>query len=107
VDAIVSCDQLPSLHNRARVMGCLYVLEGSTLGGQAIKRLLMDRFGTSVAEALAFFGSYGSEVGALWRGFLGCLETSGQQGDADDAANAATETFHMLESWLHQREVLS
>lgn len=107
VEALPSCDWLPSVHNQARVLGCLYVLEGSTLGGQVVQRLLVDRFGAAVADALSFFSSYGSQVGTRWRSFLGCLEASGHDDSPDEAEKAAADTFRLLEIWLQQREVLT
>ena len=107
VDALVSCSRLPSLDHPARALGCLYVLEGSTLGGQVVQRLLVERFGMAVADALSFFRSYGTEVGKHWRSFLGCLEALGPGPDAGEAERAAIETFDLLENWLQQREVLS
>ena len=36
---------MPPIHNLESALGCLYVLEGSTLGGQVIGRELARRFG--------------------------------------------------------------
>jgi heme oxygenase len=103
IDGLLDCDHLPTVDTPARAMGCLYVLEGSTLGGQVVQRILCDRLGESVRDALAFFRSYGPNVGPRWRRFLACLEGTT---DPDEAEVAALETFDALESWLGRRRLL-
>lgn len=106
IDALPPCGGLPALHERGRVLGCLYVLEGSTLGGQVVQRLLGQRLGADAGGALAFFGSYGPEVGARWRGFLRCLDAAPDAPLAEAAEQGAIDTFHALETWLQQRKAL-
>lgn len=53
----------------ASVLGYLYVLEGSTLGGAVLRPQLAEAFGLSGGEGLAYISSYGREVRERWRGF--------------------------------------
>ena len=53
----------------AEGIGCLYVLEGSTLGGQFILRALQERLGLSPDREARFFASYGKHVGSMWKSF--------------------------------------
>ena len=101
-----ACTDLPGVATRARALGCLYVLEGSTLGGQVLQRMVAARFGAPVADALRFLRSYGQEVGARWRSFLCCLEGLPHGPPAAQAEAAARETFIALESWLERQKVL-
>lgn len=75
-------------------LGSLYVLEGSTLGGQLIAR--------RVAATLGFDGryhsAYGSAAGAMWRGFQAYLLK--QARDEDVVVNSARRTFGDLHWWL-------
>jgi heme oxygenase len=57
--------------NRAEALGMLYVLEGSTLGGRLILRMLAAR-GIEDPD-LAFLDPYGAETGRRWRSFLSVL----------------------------------
>ena len=66
------CEDLPSVGGMGHAWGCLYVLEGSTLGGQHISRML-DQRGVKV-DTSHFFRSYGTEVSSKWKSFLGLLD---------------------------------
>ena len=65
----------PRALTAAEALGALYVIEGSTLGGQIILRSLQ---GTDF-EALAtrFFNAYGPRTGAMWKEFCAALEAFG------------------------------
>jgi heme oxygenase (biliverdin-IX-beta and delta-forming) len=106
IEALPICDRLPAVETPSRALGCLYVVEGSTLGGQVVQRLLFDSLGAAVADALAFFRSYGTEVGTRWRGFLVCLEALKDDKEAEEAKLTAVDTFRALENWLDERGVL-
>jgi heme oxygenase len=106
IERLQACERLPAVETPPRALGCLYVLEGSTLGGQVVQRLLLERLGPPVAAALSFFRSYGHEVGARWRSFLSCLESLQDHQAAEEAELAAVDTFSALEGWLQQQWVL-
>lgn len=106
IESLPTCDRLPELETPPLALGCLYVLEGSTLGGQVVQRLLSERLGAPVAGAVSFFRSYGRDVGVRWRSFLGCLEGLRDADSAAEAEQGALSTFHALETWLEQRKVL-
>lgn len=55
----------------AEAMGMLYVLEGSTLGAQVIRRELA-RQGADL-KGLSFLDPYGPRTGAMWKSFLTVL----------------------------------
>jgi len=95
------CAALPALATEAEGLGCLYVVEGSTLGGQVIKRQLQKSLGLSAGSGVAFFSGYGAETAARWKSF-GCgLEEAAARLDQDDAIIAgANETFRTLGIWL-------
>ncbi len=57
------CRDTPALDNFAQVIGCMYVLEGATLGGQIIGRHLREKLNLCPANGAAFFNSYGEQVG--------------------------------------------
>jgi len=56
-------------------LGCLYVLEGSTLGGQIITRYIRERLPYTSRHGCAFFSSYGAETARRWRIFLEAIES--------------------------------
>ena len=82
-------------------LGILYVLEGSTLGGQFIMRRLAGRFCVSPVFGGRFFSSYGPRVGSMWRCYVDVIERAGRTSDAADAIErSAVLAFQTFESWL-------
>lgn len=101
------CEALPRLDSVARVAGCLYVLEGSRLGGQVIARTLRARLGLEASSGAAFYASEGEDTGARWRAVLAWLEEVTGTGDArDELVSAARQTFSTLEGWAASCGVL-
>ncbi|MDB4931159.1 MAG: heme oxygenase [Myxococcaceae bacterium] len=102
VAALPRCAELPALGSVARGLGCLYVLEGSTLGGQFIARHLEARLGVGAGRGGSFVRSYGPEVGPMWRAFGAGLEAHcpREPEQRDAVVAAARDTFATLGRWL-------
>lgn len=87
---------------QAEALGMLYVLEGSTLGAQVIRRELAVR-GADL-KGLSFLDPYGSHTGAMWRDFLTVLDrVAGEQPGA--AVRGGLAAFAMAEQLLRPGEV--
>ena len=56
-------------------LGCLYVLEGSTLGGQLIAQQVTERLGLTPEHGCQFFAGAGRNTRALWNSFAQSLES--------------------------------
>jgi heme oxygenase len=54
-------------------LGAMYVMEGSTLGGQHIARHVEAALGLLPAQGDAYFRGYGERTGAMWTEFKGRL----------------------------------
>jgi heme oxygenase (biliverdin-IX-beta and delta-forming) len=103
IGRIPRAKSLPTLPNVYHGLGCLYVLEGSTLGGQVIERELTRRFGIDATCGTSFFHSYAVDVGKTWEEF--CTSVSTHVNDpmkAKAALISAEETFTSLESWIRE-----
>jgi heme oxygenase (biliverdin-IX-beta and delta-forming) len=95
------CNDLPVLTKFASAMGCLYVIEGSTLGSQYVSRLLQERLRLDARNGGAFFYGYGDRTGIMWKAFGGFANNwVASQPTEDDVIYAATETFKALERWF-------
>lgn len=95
------CEALPEVKDAASALGCMYVIEGSTLGGQMLTRHFKAQLGLTPARGCAFFGSYGADVGPRWVAFRAFLAAADVSGAAEDAAIAsARATFDTLGAWL-------
>jgi heme oxygenase len=93
----------PSLRlvSKGSLLGALYVLEGSALGGVQIARALKDRVGNGLGKALLFFVGRGDRQGAMWREFVEELESlRDDDEEAMRAEDAAIMTFKAFEDWM-------
>lgn len=92
---------LPSLGSAARALGCLYVVEGSTLGGRQLARGLDHLLPAGTAAGRAFLLGHGPRHGAMWQSCCAAIETCGEEpGSLAAMATAATETFAAFEAWF-------
>jgi heme oxygenase (biliverdin-IX-beta and delta-forming) len=69
ISQIETFNNLPALDSSERIFGSLYVIEGSTLGGQVISRHLKQKFDLDETNGAAFFSGYGKDTGKMWNGF--------------------------------------
>lgn len=104
--------EAPPFGDLEGAVGCLYVLEGSTLGGQFLVRHLSRALDLQPPEGLRFLASYGTRVGARWRDFRAGVkrwaeEEPGSAGRAreDRVIAGAQQTFEALGRWFDHCEV--
>jgi len=95
------CDFLPLVPKLPAAIGCMYVLEGATLGGQLIARHLQQTLGVDANGGAAFFNSYGPEVGPLWKAYKSFAEQHGA-GHEDAVVASASAMFAALERWFFE-----
>ncbi|MDH0302150.1 MULTISPECIES: biliverdin-producing heme oxygenase [unclassified Pseudomonas] len=107
IDTLPQCQVLPTIADEASALGVMYVLEGSTLGGQVLKRAMAERLGIDGDTGAAFLDVYGPLTGAHWRGFLARLTAAPYSERAQTrSVQAAVATFACFEQWLDERRVL-
>jgi heme oxygenase (biliverdin-IX-beta and delta-forming) len=81
------------------VLGAMYVVEGSTLGGQFIARAIERRLGLSQSKGYSYFVGYGSRTGEMWRGFSSVVNGAGPD-VAPEVVSSARATFEILHAKL-------
>lgn len=94
---------LPALDEPGAAVGSLYVLEGSTLGGQMISRRFAAELGITPGAGGEFFNGYGADTGTHWRKFGQWAEIQSEQHPENFEAGAvrgARETFNCFAQWL-------
>ncbi len=96
--AIPTCRAVPEIDGVPGALGCMYVLEGATLGGPIVKRHLEEHLAIDERSGASFFNGYGTETGAKWRAFVARLNR--QPPPFEDILAAAVETFEHFERWL-------
>jgi len=93
------CTDLPNINSTPEALGAMYVLEGSTLGGRMISRILMKNdFVKFDASNLHFFIGYGENTGSKWINFLSVLNQ--YENEANDMVRTANDTFNCLTKWM-------
>lgn len=88
---------LPPLTTLAEALGVLYVLEGSTLGGQVIARQLAK---AGIVGGQRYFTAYGPLTGPRWQTTCRLLAEAATPENEAAIVAAATRTFHDLGQWL-------
>ena len=88
--------ELPPLHTWPQLLGALYVMEGSTLGGQVIARQLAK---TGIAVPV-YFSNRAEQTGPLWKSFVQLLTAAVTPEIADEVVASASLTFQCLHQWI-------
>jgi heme oxygenase len=92
------CPNMPTLHALPQLLGAMYVLEGSTLGGQVINRQL-ERAGIPLRR---YFAGYGERTGPMWKAFCHLLTETAALDAADEIVASAARTFQCLDAWINK-----
>jgi heme oxygenase (biliverdin-IX-beta and delta-forming) len=97
------CHNLPAVANPAQAMGCLYVMEGSTLGGRFIYKNLEKNLQITDKDGASFFYGYGPETGEKWKKFQAGLSFFAEETphETSKAITAAVDTFEKLKLWFN------
>ena len=106
IAALARCDELPPLNNRLQALGVMYVMEGATLGGQVLSRIVKAKLSIDSDSGGAFLNVYGAAAGQMWRGFLALLSVVDDPLQRDQVVQSALLTFGSFERWLERSQVL-
>lgn len=100
ISDLPTCTDLPNLREPEHFAGCLYVLEGASLGGQVIIRSLRETLGLTDRGGTAFFAGDGASTAARWKCVLEWLEHVSRSGlQVEQIVASAHETFSSLINW--------
>jgi heme oxygenase len=82
----------------AEVLGSIYVIEGSALGGRVIAPQLKRTLGLGQGRGASYFHGFGGETGVMWSNFrvLASLEIGESSRDTVRACQSAKRTFAAL-----------
>ncbi|HZB61212.1 MAG TPA: biliverdin-producing heme oxygenase [Microvirga sp.] len=96
------CRPLMPLPAPAAVLGGMYVVEGSTLGGAVIAREVERRLGLTAETGCAYFRSYGRETASMWKSFGAALLAASSPETDDLIVETAARTFDVMHDWLNE-----
>lgn len=96
-----SGNELPVIENELHAFGAMYVIEGSTLGGQIISKMVQQHLGINDGKGLSFFNGYGEDTGRKWANFQQALNAVAADPEKEDEIiAAANETFAKFKTFL-------
>jgi len=96
------CGVLPSIESQASALGAMYVLEGSTLGGPIIAKMIRQQLGIEGENGFTFFMSYGKDAPVMWQRFKDSLAKPFRADEHEAIIRAANETFITFRNWIEQ-----
>ena len=86
---------LPEVKNEAEAFGILYVMEGSTLGGNVIAKQL-SKHPDFKDLSFSYFRCYGENTGSLWKNFKHVLDQEITDEKHQDCISGAEKAYHFL-----------
>jgi heme oxygenase len=92
---------LPEMPDTAAVLGAMYVMEGSTLGGQLIARHVEQVLGLMPGRGNAYFRGHQERTGNLWKELCELLRTNVPDSETDAAIVGARAMFRAFGTWMH------
>ena len=81
--------------SRSVFLGRMYVMEGSTLGGQFIARHVEERLHLRTGEDNSYFAGYGDATGQRWREFRAVLAEL-PDSETETVIDSAKDFFHLF-----------
>lgn len=91
---------LPPLNTHAQVLGYMYVIEGSTLGGQIIAKILFETLNLTPETGASFFFGYGKNTRQMWNSFCQILDTGNESEYENETILAAKQAYTTLYDWM-------
>lgn len=102
--AMASRNDLPVINNPLQAFGALYVIEGSTLGGSIISKMMQQHLPFDGQNGLSFFNGYGEQTHQMWAGFKTALNAVVKtQDDEAVVLQAANDTFAGFKQWMDKQ----
>ncbi|WP_428658069.1 biliverdin-producing heme oxygenase [Runella sp.] len=99
-----SVDPSPSDTTIGYLMGKMYVLEGSTLGGTVIYKQLQPILGFTPEKGGKYFFGYGPKTGSMWKSFIDKLSALAIDGnESENILKGASGQFLAMQAFFDTR----
>jgi heme oxygenase len=98
--------KLPEMNDLATLFGAMYVIEGSTLGGQLIARSVERSLALNEGQGDAYFRGYLDRTGEMWKDFCSQLTTRVPEEQTDNVVEAAKAMFETYGEWMREKSVM-
>jgi heme oxygenase len=97
---------LPLMDGLPGLLGAMYVMEGSTLGGQFIAKHVEKELQLENGLGNAYFRGHGSETGRMWKEFCEMLKAKVSDEDTEAVVFSAKSMFGVFGSWMKESSVI-
>lgn len=84
-----------NIENELEALGALYVIEGSTLGGNVIAKQLSRTEGFEDLK-FNFFGCYQENTGLMWKNFKDVIDSDIEEPNYDQVLSGARKMYQFL-----------
>jgi heme oxygenase len=91
---------LPNMKDVPSLLGTMYVMEGSTLGGQLIARHLESTLHLADGRGDSYFRGHGAQTGPMWKEFCEMMKIHVADDQADVVVASAKAMFITFREWM-------
>lgn len=103
----IEADDLPEYDNSLQAFGALYVIEGSTLGGPHICKMIKKQLDQQDDVGFSFFNGYGDQTEAMWNKFKVVLDDQAEdEMEQSFILASADQTFLKFRTWIQKQAIL-
>lgn len=105
---IFSYDEVIFITNNLEAIGALYVMEGSTLGGQIISKMINHQLGLEKIIPLDFFNGYKNDTIPMWQNFkIAMDQLKLNEREENIIIRSANNTFKRFSNLFDQKIMLA
>ena len=105
---IFSYDEVIFITNNLEAIGALYVMEGSTLGGQIISKMINHQLGLEKIIPLDFFNGYKNDTILMWQNFkIAMDQLKLNESEENIIIRSANNTFKRFSNLFDQKIMLA
>ena len=97
---------LPQMNDLPGLLGTMYVMEGSTLGGQSIASHVERTLHFSEGHGSAFFRGYGAQTGQMWKDFGELLKIHIIEDQTYMVVASAKAMFLTYGEWMREKSAV-
>jgi heme oxygenase len=97
---------MPALEDLPSLLGAMYVMEGSTLGGQFIAKHVETALQLEEGKGNSYFRGHGSRTGQMWKEFCEMLKSKVADENTEAVVASAKAMFAVFGSWMREKSVI-
>ncbi len=91
---------LPEIRDHLQSIGALYVMEGSTLGGKVIAKMMLKQLNLTEMKGVTFFTGYGEQTMRMWQTFKQTIDIPLSASEIEIITKSANDTFLQFSNWF-------